>query len=47
MKLLQSIRATHTFFEFTFNDTINKSIKRAKEDYIQMQDDAKKNPRTP
>ena len=42
MKLLQSIRATHTFFEFNFDATIRNSIVKAKEDYIKMLDEAKK-----
>lgn len=42
MKLLQSIRATHTFFEFNFDATIRNSIVKAKEDYIKMVDEAKK-----
>ncbi|MFW2578766.1 hypothetical protein [Aliarcobacter butzleri] len=46
MKLLQSIRATHTFFEFTFNETINKSIKNAKDEYLKILENAKNNPRT-
>lgn len=40
-KLLETIKITHSFFEFDFNKTEYESITKAKEDFIEMYENAK------
>lgn len=46
IRLLQTIRATHTFFEFDFSRTIQQSVSLAKEEYLKLHNGAKGNSRT-
>ena len=45
-KLLETIKDTHSFFEFDFDKTKYESIAQAKEEYLEMTDKAKKANRT-
>ncbi|MEA3512544.1 MAG: hypothetical protein U9R37_02985 [Campylobacterota bacterium] len=45
-RLLNTIKEAHSFFEFDFNKTKFESIEKAKADYIEMSEVAKKDTRT-
>ncbi len=45
-KLLNTIKEAHSFFEFDFNKTKAESIEKARFDYIEMSENAKKETRT-